>query len=329
MIFLISHSSYAQKSAAKKTATYDILYDEPYDVNKLFIHLLPVYGELYSTNVNIGWGIKADYYHHDKFDASFHFRKPYGQRSDFMRDVAEKNSNVSNTPYQFYFMELGGTYHIIDKEEDTESKFVLYSKNYSRDNKWETMVPEFIIAPTKQRRIYGARLGGMNYQTTFDMNRVLEDQGNSLVDSSGVPLATQASIYGNMSSAGLYIGGSISMIKNVTVAFDKTYNNVANDLLFTAFIDMMYFPSINVEDVNYRADKDSTEVVYSSDVIETNPIGFRLGMEGKFNREFSWGYGAELGYRPGIKGNGIFVMVRFSFPIFGTKLEHQVEALRK
>ena len=70
-----------------------------------------------------------------------------------------------NTPYNFFYSELGGTYHIIDRDEDTESKFVLYNKNYSRDNKWETMVPEYILAPTKRRRIYGARLGGTYYQT--------------------------------------------------------------------------------------------------------------------------------------------------------------------
>ena len=86
---------------------------------------------------------------------------------------------------------------------------------------------------------------------------------------------------------------------------------------------------MNVEDIYYRADQSSPEVVYSSSVVETNPIGFRLGMEGKYNREFSWGYGAEIGYRPGIKGKGTFAMVRFSFPLFGHKLQHEVEAFGK
>jgi hypothetical protein len=246
-----------------------------------------------------------------------------------MRDVAEKNSDVQNTPYKFYFLELGGTYHIIDREEDTESRFVLYSKTYARDNKWETMVPEYIVAPTKKRRIYGARLGGINYQTTFDMNRILSDQGNSLLDTSGAALETEASVFGNMRSAGFYIGGSLSLIRNVAVSFERTYENVTSDLFFTAFFDILVNPSINIADIYYKADPSSPEVSYSSDVIETNPVGFRLGMEGKFNRELSWGYGAELGYRPGIKGKGTYVNVRFSFPLLGSKLEHEVEAFNQ
>ena len=171
-LILISHVNYAQRSVINKTATYEELYDDPYDVNKLFVQLIPLYGELFFTNINVGWGIKGDYYHNDLFDVSLHFRKPYGQRSDFMRSVAEKNSDVLNTPKKFYFLELGGTYHIVDKEEETESKFILYTKNYARDNQWETMVPEYIVAPTKRRRIYGARLGMMNYQSTIDMEKV-------------------------------------------------------------------------------------------------------------------------------------------------------------
>jgi len=312
-----------------KTATYEELYDDPYDVNKLFIHLLPVYGELFSSNVNIGWGVKADYYHNDLFDVSLSVRAPYTKKTDFIRDVAEKNSDVLNTPFKFFFTELGGTYHIIDRNEDTESKFVLYNKNYAKDNKWETMVPEYILAPTKRRRIYGARLGGTYYQTSFDVNRVLADQGNSMVDSSGVGFESQASIFGNLNSAGLYIGGSMALFKNVAVAFDKTYENVANDLLFTSYFDILLFPMNKVEDIFYKSSSDSPEVVYSSDVVETNMFGFRLGMEGKFNREFSWGYGAELGYRPGIKGKGTYAMIRFSCPIFGTKFRHEVDAFGK
>ena len=329
MFLFISYEGYAQRSVINRTATYEELYDDPYDVNRLFIHLIPLYGELFSTNINVGWGVKADYYHNDLFDVSLLFRKPYGQKTDFVRDVAQKNSDVLNTPKKFYLFDFGGTYHIVDKEEESESKFVLYTKNYARDNKWETMVPEYIVAPTKRRTIYGARLGMMSYQSSIDMNRILADQGNSLLDTSGAALETQASIFGNMGAFGLYFGGSLTYIKNVAVAFDRTFDNVANDQFFTSYFDILIFPAINVEDIYYRTDQNSPEVIYSADVVETSLIGFRLGMEGKFNRELSWGYGAELGYRPGIKGKGTFAMVRFSFPLFGHKLQHEVEAFGK
>ena len=40
-----------------KTLTYEEVYDTPYDINKLFIHIQPMYGELFTTNTTIGWGI--------------------------------------------------------------------------------------------------------------------------------------------------------------------------------------------------------------------------------------------------------------------------------
>ena len=52
-------------------------------------------------------------------------------------------------------------------------------------------------------------------------------------------------------------------------------------------------------------------------------------MEGKFNRKFGWAYGGEIGYRPGLKQSGFFVLAKISFPVFATQLKHQVESFGK
>ncbi|MFN7329410.1 MAG: hypothetical protein ACK5UP_07885, partial [Bacteroidota bacterium] len=52
----------AQDKKEKQAVTYEELYDEPYSVNKLFIGFQPLYGELFATNVNAGYGIEAHYY---------------------------------------------------------------------------------------------------------------------------------------------------------------------------------------------------------------------------------------------------------------------------
>ena len=74
---------------------YQIKYDDPYDLKKLFVAFQPLYGEVASTNMTIGWGIQGDYYLNTKFDFSLHFRKSYSKRSDLMRYSAEKNSRPS------------------------------------------------------------------------------------------------------------------------------------------------------------------------------------------------------------------------------------------
>ncbi len=53
----ISANLFAQGERKDKTAvTYEELYDEPSSVNKLFVGIQPLYGELSSTNVNGGFG---------------------------------------------------------------------------------------------------------------------------------------------------------------------------------------------------------------------------------------------------------------------------------
>ena len=76
----ISTVAKAQEKKEKQAVTYEELYDEPYSINKLFIGFQPLYGELFATNVNAGFGIEASYYYKDKFDLKAHFRKTYSSQ---------------------------------------------------------------------------------------------------------------------------------------------------------------------------------------------------------------------------------------------------------
>ena len=316
---------YAQGSnlnTNSKTLTYEELYDNPYDISKLFIHIQPIYGELFSTNPTAGFGFTAQYYHTNLFDIEGHVRTAYFQKTDLVRDAAVNNSTVDNKARPYNYYELVGTYHIVDKETDAETKFILFSKRYKGD-KWAATVPLHTIIPTKVRKIYGARLGGFSYATTVNYNNVLKDQGVSLINAEGEPLSLKESIYGSMSAQGLYLGGSMSFIKNVAVQPDKIYGTLVNDLIFTTFLDLTFAPSISIADIY----KDGVQ--YPSNPIEKNMIGFRAGFEGKFNRQVGWAYGAELGHRPGLKKSGFYVNAKISFPVFSTQLRNQVESFGK
>ena len=305
-----------------KTLTYEELYDTPYDINKLFIHLQPMYGELFTTNSTVGWGIKAHYYLTNIADFEAHVRAPYGQSFDLTRDAAIKNSTVDNEARPFAYFELLGTYHIKDEEQDTETKFILYSKRYKGD-KWAATVPLHTIIPTKMRRIFGARFGGMGYKSTVDYNRIMDKQGVTLIGDEGGEIGADESVYGNMSALGFYIGGSMVLIKNVAVQPDKIYGTLVNDLIFTTFFDINFTPMVTVDDIFIDG------IRYSAEPIQKSVLGFRAGFDGKFNRKFSWAYGGEIGYRPGLKESGFFVLAKVSFPVFSTQLRYQVESFGK
>jgi hypothetical protein len=305
-----------------KTITYEELYDNPYDISKLFVHIQPIYGELFALNTTAGFGLEAHYYLKNVLDFRAHARIPYATATDMVKNAAKRNSTVDNEAKSYAYYELIGTYHIVDRDEDTETKFILFSKRY-KGNKWAATVPLHTVIPTKVRKIYGARLGGFSYKTAAFYNTVAERQGVTLEDGDGNPISSDESVYGNMSAAGIYIGGSMALIKNVAVQPDKIYGTLVNDLIFTTYLDLMIAPVVTVDDIY----KDG--VKYSSEILATNMFGFRAGMDGKFNREISWAYGAEIGFRPGLKKSGFYILAKISFPMFSTQLRHQVESFGK
>jgi hypothetical protein len=304
------------------TLTYEELYDTPFDINKLFIHLQPMYGELFTTNTTIGWGIKGQYYMKNVADFEATIRAPYARTFDLTRDAAFKNSTVDNEARPFMYFEVLGTYHIKDEEQDTETKFILYSKRYKGD-KWAATVPLHTIIPTKMRRIYGARFGGMSYKTSLDYSRIMDEQGVTLISDEGGEIGADESVYGNMSALGFYIGGSMTLIKNVAVQPDKIYGTLVNDLIFTTYFDINFTPMVTIDDIYIDGER------FSSEPIQKSVLGVRAGLEGKFNRAFSWAYGGEVGYRPGLKKSGFFMNIKISFPVFSTQLRYQVESFGK
>lgn len=336
-LLCISTLAMAQDKKEKQAVTYEELYDEPYSINKLFIGFQPLYGELFATNVNAGFGIEASYYHKDKFDLKAHFRKTYSsQFFDFNRQAALENSDVQTKPQVFSYYELGGTYHVKDKDESGKTKMVLYKKSF-KGNRWAASVPQYAEVPCKVRKIIGARLGGIVWNSSVDLNRALKNQNLTnadITDGTGnsLPLNTipdpltgiskNFSVYGNLYSTNVYVGGSMSWFRNVAVSFDK-FDEGLDDGLLTLYFDILFAPSLKVDPVTYQ------NIEYSTDAIKTSSFGFRAGIDGKFNRTLSWSYGGELGLRPSISGQGFYAMFKISFPVFGTGLDYKVESFGK
>jgi len=328
VLFIVSNTL-AQRSD-QNPVTYEELYDEPYAINTLFVQFQPLYGELYTANVNAGFGLEATYFLKDKMRFNAHARKTYTSQFDLSRDIAEKNSDVDNIPAVFNYYELGATYHIKDFEESSKTKMFLYKKSY-RGDKWASRVPITTDVPCKVRKIYGARLGGFLFDTSFDVNRILDKQGKTIEVLEGpngetLPLTSpdnseeEFQVFSNMTAGGVYVGGSMSWIKNIAVDFDSKYQEGVDDLIFTAFLDVLIAPSVAIDDIAYQG------VTYSSEGVDTSIIGFRAGMEGRFNRTWSWAYGGEVGMRPGLKGRGFYALIKISFPVFSTSLDYSVEA---
>ena len=327
--------SYAQNRRDKVPVTFEELYDEPYSISKLFVHFQPIYGELWKANVNAGFGLEATYIWQDKMTFRAHARKSYTRKFDLSRDLAYRNNDMDNDPEIFNLYEFGATYHIKDYDKSSTTKMVLYKRSY-KDAIWAARVPLNAEVPCTLRKIVGARLGGIIYDTSVDMKSAIEDQGGSVTDfvngeGNSLPETVPDEfgdprdiyVYSNMSAAGLYVGGSLTWIRNVAVDFDNNYKEGVDDLILTAFADLIITPKMDVDDLLYM------DEVYAADVVETTSVGFRVGLEGKFNRTLSWAYSGEIGLRPGLRNRGFYAAVKVSFPVYSTNLDYSVEAFGK
>lgn len=335
LLFVLPGWAMAQGERPDKTAvTFEEIYDEPYSINKLFVHLQPLYGDIFATNVNAGFGLQAEYSIKDKVDLRAHFRSTYGSKFfDLNREQGSQTSEVDNILKPFTYFELGGTYHIKDVEKSSKTKIVLYKKSYA-GNKWAARVPLNAQVPCKVRQVIGGRLGTTIWQSAIDVNNIMDKQeltADDFKNSEALSLGSVAStdfgdddvsIFSNVSTVGLYVGGSFSWIRNAAFSFDKFEGGV-DDLILTTYFDILIAPRVSLEDIVYKG------TTYDISPLGTSKIGFRAGIEGKFNRNFSWAYGGEIGYRPGIEGRMFYALVKISFPVFGTNLDYKTESFEK
>ncbi len=299
----------AQNQKTAKVLTYEEINDDPYALNKLYIHIQPLYGELFATNVNIGFGLQVDYQLSKVLGLTANWRRPYARQTDFAREVAFKNQDNIDNNKTFNYLEFGGTINFSDREQLGKSKIILYSKRY-KGNKWANKTAEKLIIPARVRKTMGLRWGGTMYTSTTDISRAAEHQNVMLVDEENNPV-DDAKLYGNIDVKGIYAGINFQVIKNVAIKPHRDFGVLVNDLQFSAFVDVMYAPSIELEDIILDAQ------IISGDQLATQELGFRAGIQGKFNKPLGFSYTAEFGHRPGLKELGFYAMFKLGFPVFG------------
>jgi|GEM_PF-285929 len=349
LLFSILTAGMHQLRAQSKTAVdkadieYESQFDDPYDLNKMWLNFYPFYVDAFTTNFNVGFGGQINYLLKNKFDFHAHARTTYARFADFSRLNGERSAVMMSNPTPdetdtrttltklkgYHYMELGATYHFKDEAVAGESKIMVYTNRYS-DRKWAATVPEYIKIPTKVRKIMGVRAGGYYWRGATNLGEALDRQNQQLVNAEGAILPTNAQLYTNVQSAGVFTGFKISTIRNVVVK-PKKYDVVTSDMVFSAYADILYAPFLQIEDVSLRylkesnGNKTSTFVMYPVSQVAVRRLGFRLGMEGMFNRELAWTYGAEMGFRPSLKTRGFFASVRVGFS-FGSKMQQKRQA---
>ncbi len=320
--FILLCGNFSSIAQTKKgPGSFEVLYDEPYSINKLFVHFVPVIADIYLTNPNVSFGFEVNYLPGKKLDYEFSMRTSYGQRFDVMRDLAETNRTTDNKTIPFRWLQMGATYHIKDRERDGNAKIIPYTK---RTKPYSFDTYNYFDVPCLVREVWGARLGIYDYQSTVDISNTMIRQNVELVSQDGNVLTrtTRERVYSTMAVTGIYVGGSYSTIRNVVVKPEggsgTAYKNSGSDQILTTYLDLMVAPRIVLDNIQ------DGPLVYSTAPMKLNNLGWRAGLDIMHNRSLHWSFGLEIGSHTGLSRRGGFFMGRIAFPVMAFTIDKRL-----
>jgi len=321
------------------TVSYKVVQDDPKDLNHLWIHVQPFTVDAMQMNTAIGSGLEITYLPISKLELHGGIRGNVIDAFDMQRAAATRNASITtqeskrevgkmvltNSFSRFYAAEVGGTYAINDKIIDGTTKIILADQAITNN----TNFTEKIEVNAKIRQIIGARIGFNTMASTVGLQNAINDQNILLKGNQGTEInnggtksangfktANNANLlYSNFSSTGFYLGGSLQRIKNIAI---KTERNgiLANNLIMTYYADLLINPWTRLENLEAQNVGKSGSETFDVSPIKLNKIGGRAGFELRYNQASLISIGAEIGYRPSISNEGLYGVIKLSFPAF-------------
>jgi len=303
-LLALTINSYSQN----KDSDVSFQYDNPNDLSQFFLKIQPLYADMFVGNFNAGIGVEMKYLHPKLFDVQMEVRKTYGVKFDFSRNIGERSNSIDIKLPNFLYFESGLNFHFADNVRRVVGKTAVFDSAQLNS----VSLPNKIRIGWKQRIIAGSRAGIYYYKTSTDVNRALETQniilseGGQLLDNSNLTLISW------MKTIGYYAGTSLMIIRNFSLEYNGRPKD--DDLILNVYLDLLYSPNCRISNISYQ------NQVYDLSAINTTNMGARVGIEGMFNHNFSFSYGVETGYRPGIKSRTFYALIKIAFPVIVAKV---------
>jgi|GEM_PF-2372136 len=346
---VVSTSARAQLSnpLSNRVVNYKTVFDDPYDLNQLWINLNPISVQAGSDNVSLGYGLQTRIMASKSLQFVGGFHTSYTPATDIMGNSARANAGIKvspapgrqeqtyrqlNTFNPFTTIELVAQYAVYDAEKKGSSVIMLTSQ---KSRVMEFTTADEIVVDSRRRRVVGVRLGLQTFSSTVSLNKPLEKQGLWLTAADGTRLTSDGrtitatgtsgpyrnQLYTSLRANTIAIGSSYQLIRNVAIKADK-FGNLANNILFTTFADLLVAPDITLDDIRVGQPNGSAQT-YSTQGVFVRNVGFRAGADVVYNQELHASFGGEVGVRPGLRGQGFYFAGRVSFPSLGFKLNRR------
>lgn len=321
------------------SVNYKVLYDDPKDLNQLWIHVQPITVDAGKMNSVIGSGLELNYLPIPKWDFRLGLRSNFFNNMDLQRVAADQNAGITtqeskreegrmvltNSFSRFYNAEIGASYAFKDIERKSTAKVVLLETALPGPGP----MPEIIEVDCKARQVWAARLGFQTLTSTVSLESAIDKQDLVLNGNKGTILSKRGTsssngfktlsnrneLFSSFTATGIHAGASFQVIKNMSIKTEKQ-GVISNNSILTVYADLLYAPMTQLQNITARKVGSGSEETFNTDPIKINPFGARLGVDMRFNQNAYLSYGAEVGYRPSIKGQGAYIVAKLGIPVF-------------
>lgn len=340
--FSAFQSAFAQleTSIPTEAVNYKVLQDDPKDLNGIWLRVQPITVDVLGMNAAVGSGLEGTWRTpwlgielqgglRGNFLNAFDLQRTAALKGTGIMTQESKRENgsmvLTHSFTRFYAAEIGGSYPLFSKVIDGSSKIVVSESGIPG----KTDFPEFIDVNSKVQQVIGLRLGFSAMASTVSLGRALEKQNLSLTGSGGTRLSSAGTLspsgfqtsynanalFTSFYSSGFYLGGSLQRIKNITIKTDRQ-GVLGSNSIITYYADLILNPWTSLDQMKARKAGSGTEETFDVSGIALNKVGGRLGFDIRYNQQSYLSFGAEMGYRPAIQGQGWFGLVKLSIPTF-------------
>lgn len=328
-----------EEAIPSSSVNYKVLYDDPKDLNQLWIHVQPVTVDAGQMNSMIGSGLELNYMPIPRLDFRLGLRGNFFDNMDLQRAAAIRNAGITtqeskreegrmvltNSFSRFYNAEIGASYTFKDVERKSTAKVILLESAVPG----HTAMPEVIEIDCKARHVWAARLG-MQYNTsTVSLERAVDQQDVSIKGDKGTLISkggtstvngfktsgNRNELFSSFMAAGVQAGASFQVIKNMSLKTEKQ-GVISNNSILTVYADVLFSPITQLDNISARKVGSGATEVFDTNPIKINSLGGRVGVDMRFNQNAFLSYGAEVGYRPSIQGQGMYLVAKLGIPVF-------------
>jgi hypothetical protein len=306
------HSQSKKKTKSKKKEdeyAYKVLSNDPQHARNLSIYVTPVYVDLFSPNINFGYGVGLDYNFQNLVHVYGSYRASYLETTEPTSILDGAMGEAANGYTKFTNPEFGAEIYISGQESEVQEDISIKTE---QDEQYHKTV-YYVKQKANKYKMVGIRVGYQTINTIVNAGQV-DFKGYDKNNPGAGTVDIGTGNYSTMMNEGIIsIGASITNIHELTLDF-KNYGEKSESSSDAIYADIMFAPSITYGDVNIVSGVgSSTGTVVTTYVLDAKAtrqsLGFRLGVKEMDLKTFGGGIRAEIGLRPGTDfNNGWYIM---------------------